>query len=81
MADFSPSSVPAAPRFLDQVRQVAFEHYNRHEPADRCVDWARRFILFHNKRHPAEMGCMEIGAFLEEIQAAAVATRALESMV
>jgi len=28
------------------------------------VDWTRRFILFHNKRHPAEMGKTELEAFL-----------------
>ncbi len=58
---------PARPRFNEQVRQTAFEHYNRPEPADRCVDWTRRFILFHNKRHPADMGRMEIGAFLQHL--------------
>lgn len=28
------------------------------------VDWARRFILFHNKRHPKEMGAAEVEQFL-----------------
>ena len=28
------------------------------------VDWARRFILFHGKRHPQELGALEVGAFL-----------------
>jgi integron integrase len=28
------------------------------------VDWARRFILFHGKRHPREMGAAEVSAFL-----------------
>ena len=28
------------------------------------VGWARRLILFHNKRHPREMGRAELGAFL-----------------
>jgi integron integrase len=83
MADFSPSSVPAAPsapRFLDQVRQVAFEHYNRPEPAERCVDWARRFILFNNKRHPADMGRMEIGAFLQHLAGTADAARVVDEL-
>ena len=31
------------------------------------VDWARRFILFHQKRHPAEMGRVEIEAFLTHL--------------
>jgi integron integrase len=28
------------------------------------VDWARRFILFHGKRHPQELGAKEVGDFL-----------------
>lgn len=62
-------STPAAqsPRFLDQVRQAALAHYNRTDAAERCVDWARRFILFHNKRHPSAMGLAEVGAFLKHL--------------
>ena len=29
--------------------------------------WAKRYILFHNKRHPAEMGAAEIEAFLTHL--------------
>jgi hypothetical protein len=31
------------------------------------MDWIRRFILFHQKRHPAEMGTVEIEAFLTHL--------------
>jgi integron integrase len=31
------------------------------------VDWARRFILFHGKRHPREMGAAEVSAFLTHL--------------
>jgi len=31
------------------------------------VDWARRFILFHGKRHPQEMGGVEVEAFLTHL--------------
>ena len=31
------------------------------------VDWAKRFILFHGKRHPAEMGAAEVEAFLTHL--------------
>ena len=31
------------------------------------VDWIKRFIFFHNKRHPLEMGEVEIGAFLTHL--------------
>ncbi len=32
-----------------------------------CVAWIRRYILFHGKRHPAEMGAEEISAFLTHL--------------
>ena len=31
------------------------------------LDWIRRFILFHHKRHPDEMGEEQIGAFLTHL--------------
>ncbi|MCC7151645.1 MAG: integron integrase [Rubrivivax sp.] len=31
------------------------------------LDWARRFILFHGKRHPQEMGALEVEAFLSHL--------------
>ena len=51
-------------KLLDQVRDsLRVKHYAiRTEEA--YVDWIRRFILFHDKRHPREMGTPEIRAFL-----------------
>jgi integron integrase len=51
-------------KLLDQVRDaLRLKHYSiRTEQS--YVTWIRRFILFHNKRHPNEMGCQEITAFL-----------------
>jgi hypothetical protein len=31
------------------------------------VDWIKRFILFHHKRHPATMGAPEVSAFLSHL--------------
>ena len=43
--------------------EIRIRHYSiRTETA--YVDWARRFILFHNKRHPQDMGAAEVGEFL-----------------
>jgi hypothetical protein len=52
------------PRLLDRVRAAArLRHYSRR--TERAyVGWIRRFVLFHGKRHPAEMGSAEITAFL-----------------
>ena len=51
-------------KLLVQMRHVIrLKHLSiRTEKA--YVQWARRFILFHHKRHPADMGAPEIRAFL-----------------
>ena len=54
----------ARPKLLDRVRAaIRTRHYSiRTEEA--YVSWIRGFILFHKKRHPAEMGEAEINQFL-----------------
>ena len=55
------------PRLLDRLREVLrVRHYSlRTEEA--YVDWVRRFILFHGKKHPLEMGAVEVGSFLTHL--------------
>ncbi len=53
-----------ARKLLDQVRDVLRAKHYSYRTEEAYVDWIRRFILFHNKRHPAEMGAPEIQAFL-----------------
>ena len=69
IAPVSPSNaiVASSPKLLDRVRWLLrAKHYSiRTEQA--YVDWTRRFILFHNKRHPGEMGEDEISAFLNDL--------------
>jgi integrase len=63
-----PVSEPRPPKLLDQVHDK-IKHYSiRTEQA--YVDWIRRFILFHNKRHPVEMGAPDIEAFLTHLAVA-----------
>lgn len=52
------------PKLLARMREhLRTRHYSlRTETA--YVDWARRFILFHGKRHPQDMGAAEVEAFL-----------------
>ncbi|MGH8553946.1 MAG: integron integrase, partial [Methylococcales bacterium] len=52
---------------LDQVRdRIRVKHYSiRTEQT--YVDWCRRFILFHGKRHPSTMGKAEVEAFLTDL--------------
>jgi site-specific recombinase XerD len=58
---------PEQPRLLDRVRTaIRTRHYSlRTEEA--YVGWIKRFIFFHNKRHPAEMGEPEINRFLSHL--------------
>ena len=55
------------PKLLDQVREaIRTRHYSiRTEEA--YVHWIKRFILFHGKRHPLEMGEKEISQFLSAL--------------
>jgi integron integrase len=55
------------PRLLDQVRDVIrLKHYSiRTEQS--YLHWIRRFILFHGKRHPREMGAAEVTGFLSDL--------------
>ena len=55
------------PRLLDQVREaIRMRHYSiRTEEA--YVSWIKRYILFHGKRHPLEMGEDEITQFLSAL--------------
>jgi integron integrase len=58
---------PDPPRLLDQVRdRIRLKHYSiRTEEA--YVDWIRRFILFHDKRHPSELAGSDVEAFLTDL--------------
>ena len=55
--------MPPPPRLLDRLRDaIRVRHYAiRTESAH--VDWVRRFILFHGKRHPQDMGPAQVAAF------------------
>ncbi len=55
------------PRLLEQLRgRIRLKHYSI-RTEDAYVDWVRRFILFHGKRHPADMGAREVEAFLTHL--------------
>ena len=56
--------VPESPRLIDRVHEIIRrKHYSiRMERA--YVDWIKRFILYHDKRHPAEFGGTAVEAFL-----------------
>ena len=54
-------------KLLDQMREaIRTKHYSI-RTEDAYLLWARRFILFHGKTHPAEMGEAEVGQFLTHL--------------
>ena len=54
-------------RLLDQVRdRIRRLHYS-HRTEKAYVHWIRRFILFHHKRHPSDMGAVEVEAYLTHL--------------
>ncbi len=58
---------PQPPRLLDQVRQsLRLRHFSL-KTEKSYVHYIRDFILFHNKRHPKEMGADEIRAYLSHL--------------
>jgi integron integrase len=58
------------PRLLDQLRdRIRLKHYSiRTEEA--YSEWVRRFVLFHGKRHPRDLGHAEVEAFLTHLAVA-----------
>jgi integron integrase len=53
-----------SPKLLDRVRHaIRTRHYSR-RTEEAYVHWIRRYILFHRKTHPSEMGIAEISRFL-----------------
>ena len=71
----SPAQVPAIntattsqkPKLLDQVRRAIRARHYSPRTEETYVHWIKRFIFFHNKRHPAEMAEKEIAQFLSSL--------------
>jgi integron integrase len=57
------------PKLLDQLRLAVRREHLSYNTEQAYVAWCRQFILFHQKRHPAEMGAPEITAFLNHLPA------------
>ena len=56
-----------APKLLDRVREaIRIRHYSR-RTEEAYVLWIRRFIVFHGKRHPRDLGEAEVSAFLSSL--------------
>jgi integron integrase len=69
-SEHAATTLPDSPRLLTRVRdKIRLKHYSiRTEHA--YVDWIRRFIRFHGKRHPANLGPAEVESFLTDLAVA-----------
>jgi len=88
-SDGTPAVAPNVanpPKLLDQVRaRIRAKHYSI-RTEDQYVFWIKRFILFHGKRHPRELGAAEVEAFLSDLAvnggvAAATQNQALSALL
>src|SRR5215216_4303053 len=55
------------PRLMVRVRQAIRARHLSRSTEDAYAAWIRRFILFHDKRHPDEMGEKQVGEFLSHL--------------
>ena len=66
MENITPSNTPGPPKLLDQLRErIRLRHYSLRTETQ-YVQWVRRFVLFHGKRHPREIAAAEVTAFLTD---------------
>jgi integron integrase len=80
------SSTPPPPRLLDQLRMALRVRHASPRTVETYVHWLRRFIVFHGKRHPRELGPEAITAFLNDLAvernvAASTQNQALNAIV
>lgn len=50
--------------FLESIRHVLRTKHYSIQTKKAYLTWIKRFILYHNKRHPEEMGEQEVSQFL-----------------
>ena len=71
------STSPAAvrqPKLLERLADALHQHNYMPALIHDYVDWTRRFIFFHHKRHPNAMGAAEVSAFMDYLAADGGAT-------
>ena len=55
------------PRLLDQVRDALRVRHYSIRTEETYIQWIKRYIFFHNKTHPRDLGETEISAFLTHL--------------
>ncbi|HUR54484.1 MAG TPA: phage integrase N-terminal SAM-like domain-containing protein, partial [Gemmataceae bacterium] len=61
------SAPPRPPKLLDRVRHACRVRHYSIRTEDAYHDWVRRFVLFHDLRHPDTMAEPEVNAFLTDL--------------
>jgi len=74
------------PRLLDQVRDAVRRRHYSYRTEQAYLHWIRRYIWFHDRKHPADMGAEEVTAFLTHLArergvAAATQNQALSALL
>ena len=77
---------PARPRLLDLAREVIRRRHYSYRTEKTYLEWMKRFILYSGKRHPRELGAIEVTAFLNYLAmkrrvAAATQNQALAALL
>ncbi|MDP2975726.1 MAG: integron integrase, partial [Anaerolineales bacterium] len=62
-----PTLSPQGKKLLDVVRDVLRTKHYSYRTEQTYVDWIKRYIFFHQKRHPKDMGAEEIQAFITHL--------------
>jgi len=55
------------PRLIDQVRGILRLNHYSIRTEESYIQWIKRFIFFHNKRHPKKMSEEDVTAFLTHL--------------
>jgi hypothetical protein len=84
--DLGELPLPRPPKLLDQVSQVLRVRHYAYRTEESYRQWVRRFVLFHGKRHPRDMGAAEVEQFLTHLAvhgrvAASTQNQALNALV
>jgi len=67
MVNENTPSAPTSPKLLDQVRdKIRVKHYSIRTETQ-YLQWIKRFIFFHGKQHPRDLGAAEVEAFLSHL--------------
>ncbi len=68
-------------KLLDQVRDVMRTRHYSYQTEQTYLKWIRRYIFFHNVRHPAEMGKAEVEAFLSHLAVESNVSASMQNQV